>query len=207
MKKLDIQSFIEQFIDYLMPDITPYEANLYLFLMRNSYLKNGIGELRIGKRTIAEKIGKSARANESISYDQVTKTLKGLEVKGVIKIGNTEREGTKYTVFLPDQISLVKEKLSLNKESHEDENYFTDPEKRKELFERDKYICFYCGEKVTENNATLDHLTPQFKGGKHTKDNLKTCCLTCNSIKSGKTYEEAAPLLLKNIQERNARQS
>ena len=78
-------------------------------------------------------------------------------------------------------------------------------EKRKELFERDKWICHYCGEKVTEENATLDHLTPQCKGGKHTKSNLKTSCLVCNSIKSGKTYEEAAPFLLKSIQERRTR--
>jgi len=45
-------------------------------------------------------------------------------------------------------------------------------------------------------------LNPQSKGGKHTKDNLKTCCFVCNAIKSGKTYEEAAPFLLKSIRER-----
>lgn len=72
-------------------------------------------------------------------------------------------------------------------------------------FERGKWTCFYCGEKVTSQNATLDHLIPQSKEGKHTKDNLKTSCLVCNSIKSGKTYEEAAPYLLKSIQERKAR--
>jgi len=60
----------------------------------------------------------------------------------------------------------------------------------------------YCGEKVTPENATLDHFIPQSKGGKHSKDNLKTCCLICNGIKAGKTSEEAAPFLLKSIQER-----
>jgi len=205
--KLDIKEVVEQFIDYLMPDLTPYEANLYLFLLRYSYLNNNVSQVRIGKRTIAEKIGKSARTNESISYVQVTKTLKGLEGKGVISIGNTEREGTLYTILLPGQVPSVKEKLTKSNASRKNEDYFTNPEKRRYLFERDKYICFYCGEKVTDNNSTLDHLTPQFKGGKHTKDNLKTCCLTCNSIKSGKTYEEAAPLLLKSIQERKSRLS
>ncbi|MEK7463230.1 MAG: HNH endonuclease, partial [Patescibacteria group bacterium] len=56
--------------------------------------------------------------------------------------------------------------------------------------------------KVTPENSTLDHLVPQSRDGKHTKENLKTSCLVCNSIKSGKTYEEAAPYLLKSIQER-----
>ena len=63
-------------------------------------------------------------------------------------------------------------------------------------------LVFIVAKKVTSENATLDHLTPQSKGGKHTKDNLKTSCLVCNSIKSGKTYEEAAPYLLKSIQDR-----
>lgn len=202
--KQDLQKIIKQFVDYLMPDLTPYEANLYIFLLRNSYFRDSNPSIRIGKRTIADKIGKSARADEQISYKQVTKTLKGLEEKGVIKIGNTERDGTLYTILLPEEISLVKEKLVI-KATPEEEDYFTSPKKRKEIFERDNYICFYCGEKVNESNATLDHLIPQFKGGKHAKENLKTSCLICNSIKSGKTYEEAAPFLLKNIRERNTK--
>lgn len=34
---------------------------------------------------------------------------------------------------------------------------------------------------------------------------LKTACLLCNSIKSGKTFEEAAPLILKSLKERKQR--
>jgi 5-methylcytosine-specific restriction endonuclease McrA len=101
---------------------------------------------------------------------------------------------------------LVKEKLSIIADPIE-ANYFKDPEKRKEIFERDKYICRYCGEKVTPDNATLDHLIPQHLGGKHTKENLRTSCLICNSIKSGENYNEAAPLLLQSIQERREKNS
>lgn len=127
-----------------------------------------------------------------------------MEEKSCIKIGDTTREGTLYSVFLPEEIPSVKEKLSIVTDPVE-EDYFTNPEKRKEIFERDKYTCHYCGEKVTPENVTLDHLIPQHKGGGHTKENLKTSCLVCNSIKSGKTYEEAAPFLLKSIQDRRER--
>ncbi|MEW6035156.1 MAG: HNH endonuclease [Candidatus Micrarchaeota archaeon] len=48
----------------------------------------------------------------------------------------------------------------------------------------------------------MDHYIPQSKGGDNTKDNLRACCFICNSIKSGKSFEEASPLLLKNIIER-----
>lgn len=88
-----------------------------------------------------------------------------------------------------------------------EDDFFTNAEKRKLLFERDSWVCQYCGEKVTKDNATLDHYIPQSKGGKHTKENLRTCCLLCNGIKSGKSFEEAAPHVLKNIQERRERKN
>ena len=178
MKK-DLQKIIEQFVDLVLPELTPYETNLYLLLFRKSFIQNGSLTVRVGKRTIADKIGKGARTEENISYKQVSKSLKGLEEKGVIKVGDTNREGTLYTILLPEEIPFVKEKLAIVSEPEE--------------------------EKVTSENTTLDHLIPQHKGGKHTKENLKTSCLICNSIKSGKTYEEAAPFLLKSIQERKAR--
>ncbi|PIR67716.1 hypothetical protein COU50_01615 [bacterium CG10_big_fil_rev_8_21_14_0_10_33_18] len=197
--KNDLQKNIEQFVDFLLPTLTPYEAGLYIFFLRNSYIKNNAPEIRIGKRTIADNLG--ASRGEKTNYAHVTKLVDGLEEKGCVKIGDTNRDGTLYTIFLPEEIPSVKEKLSIVADPVE-EDYFTNQEKRKEIFERDKYICHYCGEKVTPENATLDHLIPQHKDGKHTKENLKTSCLICNSIKSGKTYEEAAPFLLKSIQER-----
>lgn len=197
-----LQKIIEQFVDLLMPELTPYETSLYIFFLRSSFLSDDM-TIRIGKRTIAEKYGKGSRG-EKTNYAHISKILKGLEVKSCIKVGDTNRGGTLYTILVPDQIPLVAEKLAIIPEEKE-EDYFTNPKKRRELFERDKWICHYCGEKVTEQNVTLDHLTPQYKGGKHIKSNLKTSCLICNSIKSGKTYEEAAPFLLKSIQERKTR--
>ena len=197
-----LQKIIEQFVDLLMPELTPYETSLYILFLRRSFLSDDM-TIRIGKKTIAKKYGKGSRGKKT-NYAHVSKILKRLEVKGCIKVGDTNRDGTLYTILLPEQIPLVAEKLAIVPEEKE-EDYFTNPEKRKELFERDKWICHYCGEKVTEENATLDHLIPQCKGGKHTKSNLKTSCLVCNSIKSGKTYEEAAPFLLKSIQERKTR--
>ena len=52
---------------------------------------------------------------------------------------------------------------------------------------------------VDEATATLDHVTPRSKGGSNSPANLSTCCLMCNSIKSGRTYEEAAPDILAAI--------
>ncbi len=205
MVKIDTTRVIKEFIDYLLPDLTPHEISLYIYLLRKSFVENGKPEIRIGKRTIASTSGRSSRAENS-AYAQISKVINSLEKKSVLKIGDVNREGTLYTLYLPEQIPLVKEKMAMKVKSKEDD-YFKDTKKRLELFERDGWACCYCGEKVTKDNATLDHLIPQYKGGKNTKDNLKTSCLLCNSIKSGKTYEEASPYLLKSISERKKKNS
>lgn len=197
-------TIIEEFVDYLQPELTAYESSLYLFLLRNSFLRNGEKEIRIGKRTIAGGFCKGSRGEHS-SYGHVSEVITNLEKKGCIKVGDVDRLGTVYTIVLPRDIPLVAEKIANLKPINEEEDYFTNPDRRKEVFERDGWICQYCGDRLNQQNATLDHFVPQSKNGKHTKDNLRTCCLICNSIKSGKTYEEAAPLILKSIQQRRAK--
>ena len=100
---------------------------------------------------------------------------------------------------------MVDEKIASISLRGTEEDYFNDQQRRCEIFERDKWICQYCGEKVTSENVTLDHFIPQSKGGQHNKENLKTCCLICNGIKSVKTYEEVAPFLLSSIQKRRSK--
>ncbi len=195
---------IQQFVDYLVPELTPYESSVYLYLFRNSFLKNGTTEVRVGKRTIAAGYGKGSRG-ETTDYAHISSVLQKLEQKRCIKVGDTDRFGTLYVVILPKDVPSVARKINSSLPIEAEEDYFTNPDRRLELFERDKWICQYCGEKVNQQNATLDHFIPRSKGGVDSKDNLRTCCLLCNSMKSGKTYEDAAPLLLKNIQERRAR--
>lgn len=45
---------------------------------------------------------------------------------------------------------------------------------------RNSDLCCYCG---NESDLTLDHLIPQFKGGRHSADNLVVACRSCNSSK------------------------
>lgn len=202
----DINRIICDFVDFLMPELTPYEASVYLYLLRNTALKNSTAEIRIGKRTLALKYGRGARGAKT-NYKHISKLLENLENKGCIRIGDTNKHGTLYSVVSPNEIPLVKEKIVSNSHQDNEEDYFTQPSKRQAIFKRDKWICQYCGEEVTSENVTLDHYIPQSRGGKNYKDNLRTCCLLCNAIKSGKTFDEAAPFLLKSIQKRKQKQN
>ena len=85
---------------------------------------------------------------------------------------------------------MVKEKLVVTTEQKEE--IFNDPEKKKFLSVINGFVIIVVT-KLLKKNDTLDHLIPQCKGGGHNKNNLKTCCLVCNAIKSGKHTEEAAP--------------
>jgi len=204
MKEFNALDVIKELVDFVLPDLTPYELSFYLFLLRKSHFEDGRSELRIGKRTISYNCGKGTRSDKA-NFAHVTKVLNSLESKGCIEIGDTTREGTLYRVKLPYQIPFVAERIATFEKADTGVDYFNDPSKRRELFERDNWLCHYCGERVTEENATLDHYVPISQGGANSQDNLVTSCLVCNSVKSGKRYEEAAPLILKSIRDRAAR--
>ena len=104
---------------------------------------------------------------------------------------------------MPRQVPVIVEALRLAGFGlAEDQDFYNDPELRLQIFERDHWRCRYCGDRVTNTTATLDHIQPVSKGGTNEASNLATCCIMCNSIKSGRTYEEAAPDILRRLAER-----
>ena len=58
---------------------------------------------------------------------------------------------------------------------------------RKEVYSRDNYECVYCG---SPDNLSLDHKTPESRGGTHDVSNLQTACMKCNGEKRDFTHEE-----------------
>jgi len=111
MNAKEIKSIITNFVDFLLPELTPYETSLYLYLLRNSLLQNNSQKIRIGKRTMAQGYGKGSRGAKT-NYAHITKIISGLEEKGCLSIGDTTREGTEYTINLPYNIPIVKEKIA-----------------------------------------------------------------------------------------------
>lgn len=187
-------------VDFVLPGLKPYDFALYALMLRLSHVATGSPDLVIGKRTLAACLGRGTRSSRGGNYQHIAEKLENLERDGYIVIGSTDRSGTRYEVRLPEAVPSVRERMA---EAQEVEpaavDYFGDPERRAELFERDGWRCRYCGETVTASTATLDHMVPQSKGGPNTPENLATCCLMCNSIKSGRTYEESAPAILERV--------
>ncbi len=60
---------------------------------------------------------------------------------------------------------------------------------RKNLLQRDKNCCQYCGYKG--DKLSIDHVIPRSRGGTDSWDNVTTACLSCNVTKGNRTPKEA----------------
>lgn len=64
------------------------------------------------------------------------------------------------------------------------------------LFNRDAYVCLYCGKRFRSSDLSRDHVTPISRGGEDGWNNVVTACKRCNNFKAGYTPEEAGLELL-----------
>lgn len=71
-----------------------------------------------------------------------------------------------------------------------------------DIYERDGYVCIYCGEEVHQAILEVDHIFPKVKGGKNTVSNVVTSCNVCNGAKSGKILDNLE-LYVQIAQDRN----
>lgn len=51
-------------------------------------------------------------------------------------------------------------------------------------------VCAYCRCRLTEDNASLDHVVPVSRGGTHRPENLLPACVPCNQVKANRTLDE-----------------
>jgi hypothetical protein len=64
------------------------------------------------------------------------------------------------------------------------------------LFQRDLQQCAYCGFKFRRSELSIDHVTPQSRGGRDSWMNCVTACRSCNGLKADRMPEEAKMPLL-----------
>jgi len=74
---------------------------------------------------------------------------------------------------------------------------------RQKIYERDKGICYLCGEPVDSNNWHLDHIIPLARGGEHVMTNVAVTHPFCNQSKNAKLPEELGPNWLERIRNAN----
>jgi CRISPR/Cas system Type II protein with McrA/HNH and RuvC-like nuclease domain len=61
---------------------------------------------------------------------------------------------------------------------------------RKYIFMRDHWTCQYCDKKLSENEATIDHIIPKSRKGVSNFLNCTTSCFPCNKRKGDMPVSE-----------------
>jgi hypothetical protein len=108
----DLPLVIQQIVDDLQPQLSPYDAAFYWFLFRHSIAKNGDPHLRVSTRQLQTAVVKSSYSqldDNPVSLGKVQDTLRALESIGAIsKEGEPNRDGTLYRVMIPDEIEACR---------------------------------------------------------------------------------------------------
>jgi hypothetical protein len=201
----EVLDILKNVVDFLFHLVTPYQAAIYLYLLRRSVLETGQRHLRVSTRGMMNGVVKSAYVNKgfdnsdgNISQGQIRGVLTALQNAGAIrKEAPPNREGTLYRVFVPDEIAACREAKRAREAAaatrpeppvdvKAEVDFYNVRANRVRIFERDGYACRYCAKRLTRHTATLDHVVPVAAGGGHGWDNLVTACLECNSSKTGR---------------------
>lgn len=61
---------------------------------------------------------------------------------------------------------------------------------RRNVFERDRFTCQYCGILFDYQSLNIDHVIPRDKGGKNTWENVVCSCIPCNTRKGNRLPAE-----------------
>ncbi|MGA2571060.1 MAG: HNH endonuclease signature motif containing protein [Terracidiphilus sp.] len=191
---LELPAIIQQIVDDLQPQLTPYDAAFYWFLFRHSIARDGDPRLRVSTRHLRTAVVKSSYSQleeNPVSLGKVQDTLRARETIGAIrKEGEPNRDGTLYRVLIPGEIEACRKyraerqadepepELKFPRSAHDDDIL---EENRIKIYERDGYICRYCQKQLTRFTATLDHVKPVAEGGDNSLENLVTACLDCRT--------------------------
>lgn len=64
------------------------------------------------------------------------------------------------------------------------------------LFQRDRHVCAYCGDKMDSRKLSRDHIIPVSRGGLNKWTNVVTACKKCNTKKNNHMLDEVSMKLL-----------
>lgn len=202
---LELPDILRDIVDFLMPLLKPYEAAIYIHLLRHSIIETGNPHIRVSTYKLQTGVVQSAYAGSTsggrnpsstsgATFETVRKALRTLETVGAIrKEGDPNREGTLYRILLPEEIEAcqnarktLEELRPIPEVRRQDIDYYNVRENRLKVYERDQYQCQYCSKQLTRFTATLDHVKAIAEGGDNSFDNLVTACRECNSRKNSR---------------------
>ena len=180
---MDLARVFEQFEDHLAPRLDTYEQAVYLYVLRHSRLV-GLEEVTIGFKSARKKMAFGiGEAGKPMSEGTCYEKLRSLEKKGCLNILSTERAGTRVRLRLPDEIAgVVPREATLPTCDPEAFDFFSTPQNRILLLEREGHRCFYCLCQLDGQNHVVEHVRSRPNGNSGYR-NVVAACIQCNNRK------------------------
>jgi hypothetical protein len=129
-------------------------------------------------------------AGQPMSEGTCYEKLRSLEKKGCLDILSSERAGTRLRLRLPDEIAGVvptaPPPISLDPEALD---FFSLPENRALLLEREGRRCFYCLRQLDAQNHVVEHVRSRPDGSNGYR-NVVAACIQCNNRKGAVAAED-----------------
>lgn len=127
---------------------------------------------------------KEIQYNTGLSKNTVTKSVKELNLFGLISLKRRARKNTIFSVSDDTLVfQILKDIENIKKEVAEGMSLrgTIPPEVRENVLRKSFYKCTVCKSK---RNLEIDHIIPVSRGGGDEESNLQTLCKTCNVSKS-----------------------
>lgn len=194
---IDARTAIEQFQDYLAPQLDVYEQAVYLYILRHSRL---VGkprvtvELKTARNQIARGLGKrGSRIGTRTCMDK----LRSLEAKGCIALTENGGDAPSVRVFLPSEMpGLIEQIGDETLDELESMDFFNEAINRRRIYQREDGRCFYCRRKLNDSNTSLDHIASRPAGDDGFR-NVVASCKRCNSRKGDSSAEDLLRVLFR----------
>ncbi len=196
---MDVKQFLIQFQDHLAPQLDTYEQAIYLYLVRHIRLEGqqqGTVAFKSARRRLATGIGERGKP---MSETTVRKKVQSLVEKAAVRVVDVTHRGTVFQVFTPMEIGVVPLEDDCNVELDIDSlDFFSDPNCRIAILEREERRCFYTLVELNEDNFVIDHVVPTSQGGSNGYRNVVACSRSANNRKGATSAEAFLRQLLRD---------
>ena len=146
------------------------------------------------RRGLATGIGESG---QPMSEATVRKKIRSLEEKGVVRVVDVTHRGTVFQVRLPAEIGIVPTDECTDEVDIDTLDFFSDPNYRVTILERERRRCFYTLVELNEDNFVIDHVVATSEGGGNGYRNVVACSRSANNRKGASSAEAFLRRLLR----------
>ena len=187
---MDIKEFFIQFQDYLAPKLDAYEQAIYLYVFRHSRLVD-IDEVVISFKSARTRMACGVgEAGRPMSENSAYRKLSSLQEKNCISIIRTTHKGRLIKLLLPSEMyNLIPEFTPAALVSIEEMDFFTNPNNRLLLLQRENFRCFYTLQSLDATNFVVEHVISRPLGNNSYR-NLVAASREANNKKGNSSAED-----------------